>query len=130
MNTELTPIVKDTGHAYELPNLDGDGSQLLRFVKRFDPQKYPGNADAYPGTTLQTVMRCLIERVKYLDNQIPCPNNGAVVSRLIECLWLLEERAAARHGYSFDYRPGDMLEMPMCGHCGHVVCKELGNAHH
>lgn len=128
MNTKLTPKVKDPGHVYELPNLDGDGVQILRFVKRCG-SKYPGNADAHPGTTLQAVMRCLIERLQYLQVQVPCRENEAIIIRLIDSLWLLENRAATRHGYDFDYRPEDMLEMPMCGHCGHVVCKELGNAY-
>lgn len=126
------PRVLDPGHRYELLTLDGDMRQTLTFVKRCDPEhpeKYPGNANAYPGTTLQSVIRCLVERVWYLQKQIPHKNNVAVLSKLLDCLWLLEDRAAERHGYSFDYRPEDMLEMPMCSHCGHVVCKELGNAH-
>ena len=125
--------ILDPGHKYKLFTLDGELDQILTFVKRFDPEhpeKFPGNTEAYPGTTLQAVIRCLLNRVTYLQNQIPHNNNLAITSRLLECLWLLEDRAAERHGWSFDYRPEDMMKMPMCPHCGHVVCTELGNAHH
>ena len=123
--------VIDPGHQYELLTLDGDLRQTLTFVKRMDaehPEKYPGNTSAYPGTTIQSVVRCLVERVDYLQNQIPHMNNVAIKQRFLEVLWLLEDRAAERHGREFGYRLEDMTEMPMCPHCGHVVCKELGNS--
>lgn len=122
--------ILDPGHIFELLTLDGELAQTLTFVKRFDPErpkKFPGNANAHPGTTLQSVIRCLIHRIDYLQNQIPHSNNLAIREYLMRCLWLLEDRAAQRHGYSFDFRVEDMLEMPMCSHCGHVVCPELGN---
>lgn len=121
----------DPGHKYELLTLDGEVEQILTFVKRCDlehPERFPGNTNAYPGTTIQSVIRCLIERIDYLQNQIPDSNNLAVREMFLRQLWLLEERAARRHGYSFEYRPEDMDKMPMCPHCGHVVCHQLGNA--
>lgn len=124
--------VLDPGHRYQLLILDGtpDDEKCLTFVKRHDaenPSRFPGNTNSYPGTTMQSVIRCLVERIDYLQNQIPDENNVAVRRNLINSLWLLEDRAARRHGYDFDFRPEDMMEMPMCPHCGHVVCKELGN---
>lgn len=122
--------IVDAGHVYELLTLDGKGPQVLTFVKRCDqahPERFPGNTDAFEGTNLQSVIRCLIDRIGYLDNQISHRNNGAVARKLAECLWLLEDRAAERHGYSFDYRVEDMVAMPMCSHCGHVVCPLLRN---
>lgn len=124
--------VIDPGHKYELLTLDGNARfrQFLTFVKRFDPEhpeKYPGNTEAYPGTNIQSVVHALIERIDYLQNQIPHKNNIAIRRKFLEILWLLEDRAAERHGRDFDYRPEDMDKMPMCKHCGHVVCPELGN---
>lgn len=101
---------------------------MLTFVKRFDPdhpERFPGNTSAYAGTTLQSVIRALMSRVRYLDAQIKHPNNSVVIGLLAQCLWLLEDRAAKRHGLDFDYRVEDMEEMPMCSHCGHVVCKQF-----
>ncbi len=128
----MTKII-DPGHKYELLTLDGDLKQQLTFVKRFDskdPTRFPGNKNAYPGTTLQSVIRCLIERIDYLQKQIPHPNNLAIREMFVRQLWLLEDRAAERHGYSFELLPEETLTQPMCPHCGHVVCPELGNAHH
>ena len=123
--------VIDPGHKYELLTLDGKLRQTLTFVKRHDPkhpERFPGNKNSYPGTVIQSVVRCLINRIDYLQNQIPHKNNPAIRNYLMKILWLLEDRAAERHGYDFDYRIGDMDKMPMCKHCGHVVCKKLGNA--
>jgi len=123
--------ILDPGHQYELLTLDGELSQTLTFVKRMDaehPERFPGNTNAYPGTTLQSVIRCLIERIDYLQNQIPDVNNLVIREMFLRQLWLLEERAARRHGYSFPYFPREMAELPMCPHCGHVICHELGNA--
>lgn len=125
------PEVLDPGHQYRLLTLDGDLDQTLTFVKRHDPNdltRFPGNTNSYPGTTMQSVIRCLIERIEYLDKQIPHLNNLESRDHLTEVLWLLEDRAAERHGYVFDLFPEDCYTMPMCPHCGHVICPELGNA--
>src|SRR6188768_3781183 len=114
--------VIDPGHKYKLLTLDGQLEQVLTFVKRHDsqdPARFPGNTESYPGTTMQSVIRALLERMGYLQNQIPHPNNELVVRRLRECLWLLEARAAERHGYDFKaYSVEDIEKMPMCPHCG------------
>lgn len=125
--------VIDPGHVYELLTLDGRKKQTLTFVKRMDkkqPEKFPGNTSKHSGTTLQSVIRCLIERVDYLQKQIPDDNNVAIRAMFLRQLWLLEERAARRHKFSFEFIPEDMDKLPMCECCGHVVCPNLGNAFH
>lgn len=116
--------VIDHGHEYNLLILDGVMPQTLKFVKR-EGVKFPGNIGHHQGTTMQSVIRALIERVRYLNNQIADKRNCAVEARLHECLWLLEDRAAERHGLDFDFRVEDIYEMPMCKHCGHVVCPQM-----
>ncbi len=115
----------DTGHKYLLNNLDGGEPQTLTFVKRCDlanPSRFPGNTNAYPGTTLQNVIRALLERVRYLQNQIPCLQNRAIILMLRLCLWMLELRAAHRHGKRY-WHGLDFAEFtPMCAGCGHTVC--------
>lgn len=126
MKTEIDP-----GHEYELLTLDGELRQTLTFVKRHDPEhpeRFPGNTDSHAGTTLQSVIRCLMDRVEFLDNQIPCKENILVRDKLAECLWQLEQRAARRHGHDFKLTIYDVRTMPMCPHCGHVICEKLGNA--
>ena len=60
--------VIDPGHKYELAHLDGNGHEVLTFVKR-EGDGYPGNIDHHAGTNLQEVFRAALDRVKYLDNQ-------------------------------------------------------------
>lgn len=67
--------VIDPGHKYELSTLDGDDSPVvLTFVKRVGAN-YPGNESAYAGTTLQETLRACLDRLAYLDRQLPDPCN-------------------------------------------------------
>jgi hypothetical protein len=117
----------DPGHKYELLCLDGKLKQTLQFVKRFDrhhPENYPGNFNAHPGTTLQDVIRCLLNRVRYLQNQIPCPENEILLGNLQQCLWVLENRALRRHGLGSLELSLEQVEMKqLCKECGHIVCE-------
>jgi hypothetical protein len=115
--------VIDPGHMYELTNLDGNNTTKLTFVKR-EGNKYLGNVGHYEGTNLQEVMRALIDRTKYLENQIHDQRNLAVITKLRECIWLLEDRAAERHGRQFDYWPDNIELEPTCNKCGHIGCNE------
>ena len=87
--------VLDPGHDYALERLDDSGYNRLTFVKR-EGLGYPGNVGHYGGTNIQEVLRALIDRVHYLDKQIPDPRNIRVVGRLRQALYFLEERAAGR----------------------------------
>lgn len=113
--------ILDAGHKYELDHLDGGDIETLTFVKR-EGDNYPGNVGHYEGTNLQEVIRALIDRVKYLDNQIEDHRNASVVYHLQLCIASLEQRAAERHGFGnpeirFE---GDKL-LPTCLHCGHIL---------
>lgn len=118
--------VIDKGHVYSLLSLDGKYYQILRFVKRHDPVRpwrFPGNTNSHPGTTLQSVIRALIERVRYLQGQLWCFENAVILIALRTCLWLLEFRAARRHG-GFYFKGLRFAETaPMCPICGHTICK-------
>lgn len=116
--------VRDPGHLYKLDVLDGDGEkETLRFVKR-EGSGYPGNVGHYPGTNCQEVLRALIDRVKYLDGQIPDSSNVAVLGHLRGALVSLEIRAARRHKRV----PANALwivdveNAPTCPECGHIGC--------
>lgn len=111
----------DPGHYYQLLTLDGDDIQYLRFVKREGPG-FPGNVGYHSGTTLQSVIRALCERVRYLQRQAWCVHNVLLLSLLRVCLWLLEKRAAKRHGKSYWHGLAFAEDTPMCPKCGHTVC--------
>lgn len=119
------PLVLDPGHKYLLPQLDGLGAEVLTFVKRNDPPtKFPGNDNAYPGTTLQAVLRCVLERLVYLQGQDECDENIAIIQNVRSSIYLLEHRAMRRHGLdasSLTIR--EACELPMCPKCGHVRCR-------
>lgn len=117
----------DVGHKYELLCLDGKLKQTLQFVKRFDkkdPKRFPGNKNAYPGTTMQDVIHCLCNRIRYLNNQIPCIENEIILKNLQECLLMLEQRAAKRHGLELNINKLEDLEFArLCPECGHTTCE-------
>lgn len=134
--------VIDPGHVYELKWLDGEpdvqsrscteecSQNRLTFVKR-EGAGYPGNVGHHPGTTIQEVLRALIDRVNYLDNQIPHSANQSVITKLREAIGHLEFRAAARHGRDlqpFLMRMGQHIEdLPTCPKCLHIGCS--GSCH-
>lgn len=125
--------VIDPGHRYVLGQLDDDGSGVaptaLVFVKREGPG-YPGNVGHHAGTNLQEVLRVLIDRVKYLEQQVPHPNNPIIIFALRHSIWLLEQRAAERHGRPFTLEAAGILRIedssiedaPTCQQCGHIGC--------
>ncbi len=120
--------VIDPGHVYELESLDGEFPQTLTFVKREGP-KFPGNVGHHPGTTLQDVLRALLDRMHYLQNQIPCEENHQVITDLEDAIYVLEARAAARHGRSLEgIAYTDVVNgNAKCPVCGHIGC--TGNCH-
>ena len=120
--------VLDPGHHYELTSLDGidppNGVSVpnrLFFVKREGPG-YPGNVGHHAGTNLQEVMRVLIDRVQYLDNQIHDLSNDFVIKSLRDCILHLELRAAERHGRVLPNTRYDIENEPVCATCGHIAC--------
>lgn len=97
--------ILDPGHAYELSLLDAFNKEpqiILTFVKR-EGIKFPGNIGHYAGTNLQEVLRALVDRIKYLDNQIPHWTNKLNVMLLRAVLNFLEYRAAKRHYRKFKW---------------------------
>ena len=116
--------ILDAGHRYSLTNFDGGEDQLLTFVKRNEPrEKYPGNIDSYSGTQTQEVLRALIDRVLYVNNQAPCKENVQVIYHLREALMRLEERHLIRHNQLGVLEIGTSIErVSFCNACGHIVC--------
>lgn len=120
--------VIDPGHEYALDSLDGELRQRLTFVKR-EGAGYPGNVGHHPGTTIQEVLRALVERCAYVNRQTPCPETSEVTAMLIRCVCLLEQRAARRHGRTLTASPEDIVAgVGKCSGCGHVGCR--GGCHH
>jgi hypothetical protein len=112
----------DPGHRYKLLVLDGNEDHELRFVKRIG-KKFPGNiGQPYAGTTLQSVLRCLIDRTLYLQGQKWCLENIIILWALKISIWCLEFRAARRHGKFYMHGLEYATTYPMCFVCGHTFC--------
>lgn len=111
----------ERGHTYHLQSLDGGDVELLRFVKR-EGEGYPGNVGHHPGTIIQDVLRACIDRLDYVNGQIPCQENREAKGCLEGAIWLLEYRAAERHGRHLSVGPTDIAALPTCPGCGHIEC--------
>lgn len=123
--------VIDPGHLFALRRLDGAGEELLRFVKRNDPpEKYPGNFSAYAGTNIQEVLRALIARLVYLQEQSPASENEKAIAHLTLGLYELEVRAHRKHGVVLDAIPEEVLAAPACFICGHTFCSWCADSRH
>lgn len=118
--------VIDPGHNYLLSSYDGGVPVRLTFVKRNDPpEKYPGNYNAHPGTQIQEVLRALINRTQYVNNQFPCEQTEEVEANLARSIWLLEQRHAERHGQPDAMNIHDVEGIEgrdYCSECGHIIC--------
>lgn len=78
------------GHTYELDHLDGSGKSRLQFVQR-SPKHEPKE-----GVTNQEVLRALIDRVKFLNEELPWNGNEKILRHLRMALILHEARALER----------------------------------
>lgn len=121
--------VVDPGHKYILDELDKDDGGLiyLIFVKRLG-EKYPGNTGrARGGTYCQDVLRALIDRCKYLNNQIPCPQTIRIIELLRTALYLFEYRAAELKGELPSFFRMEEIRSDLVGIEGVVACKKCGH---
>lgn len=116
-------IILDPGHRYQLHHLDGYATEILTFVKR-QGDKYPGNTSSYEGTNIQEVLRALIDRVQYINKQIPDKRNDYVLESLRNAFYWLENRAAFRHNRALvgvDFNKIESYEV--CDNCKHIGCQ-------
>lgn len=79
--------VLDKGHKYSLKNNKTDGEVILTFYK-----DEIINGSGYDGTTNQEVLRCLIDRIKFLDKQLPHEVNSKIIQHLRSAIILHEQR--------------------------------------
>lgn len=112
---------------YDIPKLGMAPVQWLGFMRRVG-EHYPGNVDTSAGTNCQEVLRVLIDRVKYLQEQKPCVENVQILKDLRRALLLFERRAKRlkmQSIYSIPNLKRDEIETyPTCKVCGHIFCTE------
>ena len=86
-------VVED-GHVYHLKHVNGDGHEVVSFIKR------SGGAVTHdvehPGTNVQEAIRMLIDRIEYLHAIIPAVENLDCIHHLRMSLLCFEGRAWRR----------------------------------
>lgn len=87
--------VLEPGHIYSLPHLEGEGAEILTFIKRSGGAIDYGPTE-HPGTNTQEVIRALIDRSKYLDNVLPCDETKDAIYFLRMALYSYEVRVYRR----------------------------------
>lgn len=122
--------VIDPGHRYSLTSLDipKEGAaqeQVIQFVKREGPA-YPGNVGTSPGILIQDLLRVCLDRLKYLNKQVPCWQNTTIQMFLRLSLGLLENRTRERRGQpAIEFLGNEEVETELtCEECGHIRCLE------
>ena len=132
----------DPGHRYVVqtyPAVETDGPQdktitCLTFRKRIGP-RYPGNeGEPYDGTTTQELLRVIIARSRYVNNQEPHNANTHLIRSARMSILELEQRATARRGAAYLqrweedlrdwlYDRNDIEVALPCAVCGHIFCR-------
>lgn len=122
--------VGEPGHEFILDPLDGGNEQILVFVKRVG-EGYPGNhGSPRSGTTTQEVLRALISRQKYVQDQAKMlgdedsvQDNQNVIEHFRDALLILECRADRRAGRERAVWDSWHIEdAHYCQECGHIGC--------
>ena len=78
--------IVEKGHHYFIANKN-DGYQEIKFVNTVSGED---------GVIIQEVLRCLIDRMLFLDNQLPHNLNKSVIFNLRQSLVLMESRHLLR----------------------------------
>lgn len=109
----------DPGHKYIPDSLDGNFIQEITFVKRYG-DKYPGNTNCYPGTTIQELCRIGIDRLTYVDAQKPSEETQQSKQYFRTIIFKLEKRAARLHNRQINPRLVGIEFEKCCKKCGHI----------
>lgn len=86
--------VLDAGHTYKLRHVEGEYFETLTFIKRNSGDMR--HAIQYAGTNTQEVLRALIDRTKYLAEQVDCNETRDALHYLRMTLFVYEARALRR----------------------------------
>lgn len=97
------------GHEYLLNRLDGENHELLNFVNR-------DHGCDKTGTTNQEVLRVLIDRVKFLDSEVPWVGNATILQHLRMALVLHESRHLERAAEKGKILPEEIVTSIDDGH--------------
>lgn len=84
----------NVGHTYEISNVEG-GSQILQFIRK-EADSEGMLKTILNGVCNENVIAVLIDRITYLNNQLPDPHNIEAHQHLEAALLALQTRTAER----------------------------------
>src|SRR5690554_5861698 len=84
------------GHYYELEHFEDDGHvETIAFIRK-EKNERGELVTIENGTTNEEVLLMLIDRMKFLQEKMPCRENALVITKLQEALHWLEHRTKDR----------------------------------
>lgn len=86
--------ILESGHIYELDNLEAPGTQLLTFIRR--NSKAITHESEHTGTNTQEVLRALIDRTIFLNNVLHSAETQDAIYYLRMTMFCYEARAWRR----------------------------------
>lgn len=95
----MNPKVIVPGHRYELPNFQNqtEPGQQIQFIHKEPKQEgFPEMITINDGTTNESLLQVLIDRMIFLHLKFPCRENAIVITKLEESLMWLNKRTADR----------------------------------
>jgi hypothetical protein len=126
--------ILDPGHQYVVANYPCDGGEpiidelWIGFVKKIG-ERFPGNEPPESnGTNCQELLRVIINRCLYLNDQKPSPQTVRIIELARTQLYLFEYRAAELKGKLQDFFimseiRSDLIgieNVKPCTVCGHI----------
>lgn len=87
--------VINEGHTYELETIQTKETDEPSFIVQFFRGPKGSGVD-HVGTTNEEVLRMLIDRMRFLQQSLPCRENAIVITKLEEAFMWLEHRTNDR----------------------------------
>jgi hypothetical protein len=119
--------ITDPGHSYRLRLYWPDGGTSyttlpIHFIKK-EGEKFPGNVGSYSGTLTQEVLRALIDRLLYVNNQKHSRYTSLAIAALRMAFYELEQRVRDERDQPVLDVDIDFIEhYAACNVCGHIIC--------
>jgi hypothetical protein len=88
--------IDDAGHLYRLFNEEGDGLQMVQFIKKEVDDATNTLVTVADGTTNEAVIAMLIDRLVFLNTKMPSEHNEVAIDRLRDAGRALAQRTAER----------------------------------
>lgn len=96
-------------HRYELENFEDqrEPGQVIQFIEKEPIEGTDKLRTLYDGTTNEEVLKVLIDRLRGLEQKLPCRENSIAITKCEEALMWLEKRTAERRdrGVEGTHRP-------------------------